>query len=155
MEAFVTEQALLRFESPAVARALAPYDNEERMSEVVQTIAELQTRRTALAAEYAAGEHDKADYRVMMDTMKGKLTQAENEQQLVSDKARKLAVRLDGGIRQVWDTASIQWRASVLKLIICLPSNGHAPKWPDDNGWKFAPDRVILIGFFSLIHQER
>jgi site-specific DNA recombinase len=66
VEQFVTEQVLYRFDSPQVAQALAPTDNEERMATVLQELAELQVRREQLAAEYAAGEHDKDDYRIML-----------------------------------------------------------------------------------------
>jgi hypothetical protein len=150
VETFVTEQVLYRFDSPNVARALAPTDNEERMAEVVQRLAELQARREQLAAEYAAGEHDKDDYRVMVDTIKQKITAAEaTKKQLLSTKAKSLAVPTDGGLREVWQTASIAWRASVIKLVVekvvIHPGRPGAKRWPNENGWRFDPDLVEIV----------
>lgn len=149
VEQFVTQQVLARFASPAVAKALAPSHNEERMREVVQELADLQTRRERLAAEYAAGEHDKDDYRVMMKTIKTKLEEAEAEQRrLMSEQARSLAVPLDGGLSELWETASMEWQASVIKLIVekvvILPGRSGGKLWPDKNGVRFDPSKVVI-----------
>lgn len=150
VEAFVTQQVLERFDSPDVIRALTPTDNEERMSEVVQELAELQVRREQLAAEYAAGEHEKDDYRVMVKTIKNKTDVLDAEKrQLVSAKAKSLAVPTDGGLREIWDQASIEWRASVIKLVvekvIIHPGRPGGKRWPDKNGWCFNPDLVEIV----------
>ncbi len=117
VEHYVTEQVLYRFDSPEVAHALTPADNEERMARVIQELAELQVRREELAAEYAAGEHDKDDYRIMVKTIKEKIALADAEKKrLLSDKAKSLAVPTDGGLREVWENASLEWRASVVRL---------------------------------------
>ncbi|WP_314410162.1 recombinase family protein [Streptomyces kroppenstedtii] len=150
VEAFVTEQVLYRFDSPAIAQALAPADNELRMAEVIQELAELQARREVLAAEYAAGEHEKDDYRVMVGTIKNQFAALETEKkQLISAKAKSLAVPTDGGLRQIWETASLDWKASVVKLVvekvIIHPGLPGAKKWPDKNGWVFDPDRIEIV----------
>lgn len=150
VEKYVSEQVLYRFDSPEVAHALAPADNEERMAHVVQELAELQMRREELAAEYAAGEHDKDDYRVMLRTVKDKLTAAEAEKKsLLSAKAKSLSVPTDGGLRELWESASMEWRASVVKLVvdkvIIHPGRSGGKKWPDKYGWRFNPDLVEIV----------
>lgn len=150
VEAFVTQQVLGRFDSPDVIRALTPSDNEDRMIEVVQELAELQVRREQLAAEYAAGEHEKEDYRVMVKTIKNKTDVLDAEKrQLVSAKAKSLAVPTDGGLRAIWDQTSIEWRASVIKLlvekIIIHPGRPGRKRWPDKNGWCFNPDLIEIV----------
>jgi DNA invertase Pin-like site-specific DNA recombinase len=149
IEMFVAEQVLYRFDSPQVARALAPADNEARMAEVVQELAALQLRREQLAAEYAAGEHEKDDYRVMVNVVKQQLAAAEaTKKQLLSAKAKSLAVPTDGGLREVWQQASIAWRASVIKLVVdkvvIHPGRTGGKRWPDANGWRFDPDLVEI-----------
>lgn len=151
VEAFVTEQVLYRFDSPEVAKALAPAINEERMAQLVQELAELQVRREQLAAEYAAGEHDKDDYRVMLKTIKEKMEAAETEKkQLLSAKAKSLAVPTDGTLREIWETASLEWKASVVKLIvekvIIHPCRPGGSKWeaPDGKIYNFNPDSVTI-----------
>jgi site-specific DNA recombinase len=147
VEHYVAEQVLYRFDSPDVARALAPTDNEERMVEVVQELAELQVRREQLACEYAAGEHEKEDYRVMLKAVKGKIETAEAEKKrLLSAKAKSLAVPTDGGLRQVWEQASMEWKASVVRLlvekVVIHPGRSGGKVW---NGWRFDPDLVEIF----------
>lgn len=150
VEMFVTEQVLYRFDSPAVAEALAPAENEDRMAEVVQELAGLQARREQLAAEYAAGEHEKDDYRVMLNTLKERVTNAESvKKQLLSAKAKSLAVPTDGGLRKVWEQAGTAWRASVIKLVVekvvIHPGRPGGKRWPDQKGWRFDPDLVEIV----------
>jgi len=150
VEQYVTEQVLYRFDSPQVAQALTPVENEERMMAVVQELAELQRRREQLAAEYAMGEHEKDDYNVMLRAIKAKFSAAEAEQkQLLSDKAKSLAVPTDGGLRQAWETASMEWRASVVKLVIdkvvIHPGRPGGKRWPDKKGWAFDPELVEIV----------
>lgn len=147
VEQFVTEQVLERFDSPAIAQALAPANNELRMAELIQELAQLQTRREVLAAEYAAGEHDKDDYRVMVQTIKDKFAVAETEKkQLLSAKAKSLAVPTDGGLRETWKTASMDWKASVVRLVVekvvIHPGRSGQKMW---NGWQFDPDLIEIV----------
>jgi DNA invertase Pin-like site-specific DNA recombinase len=141
VEAYVSEQVLYRFDSPEVAKALAPAENELRMAEVIQGLAELQARREMLAAEYAAGEHEKDDYHVMLGTIKEKFSALETEKkQLISAKAKSLAVPTDGGLRELWKTASLDWRASVVKLVV-----EKVVIRPTKRGGKFDPDDVEIV----------
>ena len=150
VEHFVTEQVLYRFDSPEIARQLAPADDEERMSAVVQDLGELQVRREQLAAEYAAGEHEKDDYRVMLNTIKSKIAVADGEKmRLLSAKAKSLAVPTDGGLREIWATASMEWKASVIKLVVekvvIHPGRPGGKRWPDKDGWAFDPEKVEIV----------
>ncbi len=147
VEAFVAEQVLYRFSSPEIARQLAPADNEEKMNQIVQELAELQLRRETLASEYAMGEHDKADYQVMLSIVKGKIETADAEKKrLLSSKAKSLAVPTDGGLREVWEQASMEWKASVVRLlvekVVIHPGRSGGKAW---NGWRFDPDLVEIF----------
>lgn len=153
VEAYVTEQVLYRFDSPEVAQALAPADNEDRMAAVIQELSELQVRREQLAAEYAAGEHEKPDYQVMLGTIKNKMAAADAEKkQLLSAKAKSLAVPTDGNLREIWETASLEWRASVVKLVVekvvIHPGRAGGKRWPDKAGWAFDPELVEIVWLY-------
>lgn len=120
------------------------------MAAVMQELAELQVRREQLAAEYAAGDHEKEDYQVMLKVVKKKTATAEAEQrQLFSAKAKSLAVPTDGGLREVWKTASLECRASVIKLVvekvIIHPCKPGGSRWPDKDGWNFRPESVEIV----------
>ncbi|WP_020141283.1 recombinase family protein [Streptomyces sp. 351MFTsu5.1] len=150
VEAFVTQQVLYRFDSPDILGALVPADNELRMAEVVQELSELQTRRELLATEYAQGEHEKADYQVMRKTVTDKMAALDTEKkQLMSAKAKSLAVPTDGGLREVWDSASIEWRSSVVRLVVekvvIHPGKPGGQRWPDKDGWVFDPDLIEIV----------
>lgn len=148
VEKLVSEAVLGRFDSPEVHRALAPADNEEAMAAVVNTLNGLYARRQQLAAEYAGGEHEKEDYRVMLDTVKAQLSEAEAEKKrLMSAKAKSLALPAFGGeLRDLWETASLEWRASVIKLVVekvvIHPCKPGGSRW---NGWNFRPESVEIV----------
>ncbi|MFG2681791.1 recombinase family protein [Streptomyces sp. NPDC048392] len=152
VEAYVSEQVLYRFDSPDIARALVPEDNNLRMAELIQELSELQARREVLAAEYAAGEHEKDDYNVMLKTVKERFAAAESEKkQLLSAKAKSLAVPTDGGLRAIWETASMEWRASVVQLVIekvvIHPGRPGGRKWKASDGtaYNFDPDLIEVV----------
>ncbi len=150
VEAYVTEQVLQRFSSPHIAEALAPPGSDEEMADVVRHLAHLRLRRQELAAEYAAGEHDKADYQVMLRSIKDQIIVAEaDEQRLLADEVRRLAIPFDGGLPTVWSSASLEWRASVIKLVvdkvIIHPGRPGAQLWPDSDGWRFDPSLVEIV----------
>jgi DNA invertase Pin-like site-specific DNA recombinase len=150
IEAFVTQQVLYRFDSPDIMRALVPPTNKLRMSQVVQEIGELQARREMLATEYARGEHDKEDYQIMKKAVVEKMAALDTEKkQLMSAQAKSLAVPTDGNLRAIWDNASIEWRASVIRLVvekvIIHPGRPGSKKWPDKNGWVFDPDLIEIL----------
>lgn len=147
VELFVTEQVLYRFDSPEVAQALAPANNEQQMSHIVQELAELQMRREQLAAEYAADEHDKDDYQIMMNTIKNKMAEAQAvKKRLLGEKAKSLAVPTDGRLRDVWESASLEWRASVIRLlvdrVVIHPGRPGAALW---RGYRFDPSLVEIV----------
>lgn len=146
VELLVSEAVLARFDSPEIACALAPADNETRMGEVVQELAQLTTRRQALAEEYAEGVHELDDYKVMRDKLKVKIDVLESERKsLLNDNAKKLALPTDG-LREVWDTASMEWKASVIRLlvekVVIHPGRPGAGLW---NGYRFDPELVEIV----------
>ncbi len=148
VEKLVSEAVLHRFDSPEIHRALAPTDSEDAMAAVLQTLGGLHARREQLAAEYAAGEHEKEDYHVMRTVIRANIAEAETEKKrLMSAKAKSLALPADGGtLRELWETASLEWRASVIKLVvervIIHPGRPGERNW---HGWNFDPARVEIV----------
>jgi len=81
----------------------------------------------------------------MLRTIKEKIELAEAEKKrLLSDKAKSLAVPTDGGLREVWETASMEWKAGVIKIVVekvvIHPGRPGGKRWPDKNGWAFEQD---------------
>ena len=146
VELLVSEAVLARFDVPEIACALAPADNESRMAHVVQELAQLTSRRQTLAEEYASGVHDLEDYKVMRDMLKTKIEMFESERKsLMNDNAKKLALPTEG-LREVWAEASMEWKASVVRLlvkkVIIHPGRPGAGLW---NGYRFDPNLVEIL----------
>jgi site-specific DNA recombinase len=145
VEKLVSDAVLHRFDSPEVARALAPADDEGRVNELLQTVAALGRRKEELAAEHALKPYD--DYRTMVATLKAHIDAAGNElARLRSDKAKRLLLPADGGLRDLWEKASLEWRASVVRLlverVVIYPRRPGAEMW---HGWRFDPSAIEIV----------
>jgi len=142
VEKLVSDAVLLRFDTPEVAQALAPAENRERAHELAQQVVQLQRRRQQLAEEHALTPYE--DYHLMLATIKGKMEAAQSElARLQTTKARKALLPTDGNLRAVWEGASLEWRASVIKLVVkrvvIHPGRSGFLIW---EGWRFNPDLV-------------
>ena len=145
LEAFVTEAVFARFDSPEVARALAPKEDEERAAALGQQLAGQKAHRRQLVAEYGRGEHEKADYKIMLAAADEAIEHTQAE--LAKLHAGKVAgaIPAHGLLQEVWDASSIDWRRNVMRLIveriIVNPGLPGARTW---NGHRFNPDDVVI-----------
>lgn len=113
----VSEAVKLRFDSPEVAQALAPAENKERVRELTQQYVQLQTRRKSLAAEHAITPYE--DYGVMLAAIKSKSDTIQSElERLKSEDAKRALVPALGQIRDLFDTATLEWQHSVISLLV-------------------------------------
>lgn len=147
VELLVSEAVLERFDSPEVAKALAGTNNEMRVTELVQTIAKWSRRKDELAAEHAMEPLE--GYRTMVATLKGQIEDAQNElTSLRSEKAKSLLLPKEGGLRNVWKTASMEWKHAVIRLIVekvvITPCRPGSRMWPNKEGWRFDPSSVTI-----------
>lgn len=145
LEELVTEAVLYRFDSPEVEHALAPADDKQRVVELTQRLAQLASRRKQLAAEHAITPYE--DYGIMLGTIKSHVEAAERELvKLRSSKARQTLLPSQGRLREFWEHASIEWRASVIRLVVervdVMPGRPGAQMF---NGRRFNPDLVHLV----------
>jgi DNA invertase Pin-like site-specific DNA recombinase len=117
IDMLISEAVLYRFDSPEVARALSPQEDQARVNELVQEIAQLSQRREDLATEHAVDPYE--DYRTMVETIKAKTQAAADDlARLRSKTAKSLLLPTDGGLRTAWEGASISWKVSIIKLLV-------------------------------------
>jgi DNA invertase Pin-like site-specific DNA recombinase len=142
---FVTAAVFERFDSPDVARILAPKEDEERAGTLSQQLAGQRARRRQLVVEYGRGEHEKADYKIMLaaaDEAIGK-TQTELAKLHVTKVAGSIPTH--GLLREVWDASTLEWRRNVIRLVVervvVKPRTPGARKW---NGHLFNPNDVEI-----------
>jgi DNA invertase Pin-like site-specific DNA recombinase len=145
VEQLVSEAVLYRFDSPEVAAALAPAEDKERVRELTQQVVRLQKRRQELAAEHAITPYE--DYGVMLGTIKDKVVEAQTElMRLRSEKVKRAMIPADGNLRAAWEGASLEWKASVIKLlvkkVIIHPGRSGGKMYA---GRRFDPDLIEVV----------
>jgi DNA invertase Pin-like site-specific DNA recombinase len=145
LETFVTQAVFARFDSPEIAQALAPKEDEERALELSQQLTGHKLHREQLVREYGRGEHDKADYKLM-------LAAADEAVETVQVALGKLhagkvagAIPAQGLLHEVWDSSTLDWRRNVIRLvterIVVHPGLPGAQTW---NGYRFNPDQISV-----------
>lgn len=102
--------------------------------------------RANLLVEYGRGEHTKADYKVMLAAADEAIETAEAEvtRHLAGQATAQLPT--DRALREVWDDASNDWRAEIIKLlvekIVVLPGRPGSHRYKE---WRFNPAHVQII----------
>lgn len=145
LEAFVTAAVFERFDSPEVARILAPKEDEERATALAQQLAGQKAHRRQLLAEYGRGEHKKADFNIMLAAADEAIEKTQAE--LATLHAGKVAgaIPAHGLLPEVWDASSLDWRRNVIRLvverIVVKPGRTGGRTW---NGRRFNPDDVVI-----------
>lgn len=144
LEELATEAVLYRFDSPEVEQALAPAEDKQRVVELTKQLAQLTSRRKQLAAEHAITPYE--DYGLMLDAIKSHVEAAERELvKLRSSKAQRTLLPSHGRLREFWEHASIEWQASVIRLVVehidVMPGRPGAQKF---KGRRFNPDLVRI-----------
>lgn len=167
LDEFVTAAVFERFDSPEVARILAPKEDEERAGTLSQQLAGQRARRRQLVAEYGRGEHEKADYKIMLAAADEAIGKTQSE--LAKLHATKVAgaIPAHGLLQEVWDASSLEWRRNVIRLVVeCVvvkPRTPGARKWhgrvfnPNDVEiqWVVAADQSVVAALQTLVQSAR
>lgn len=146
LEAFVTEEVLARLDVPEVAQALTEKPEDDEASAAVQRLANLRQHRSDVVAEYGRGEHSKEDHKIMLAAADEAIELAEFEvaKHLDSQTANQLPA--GQALRETWDKASNDWRASVVKLlverVVVKPGRPGGHRYM---GWYFNPEHVRIV----------
>lgn len=144
LDAFVTECVLARFDSPDIARALTPEEDNTKADALIRELAGLNNRRRTLAKEHALKPYD--DYAIMRETIMEEIHRVEAELgKLHTAKARNL-IPTDQPVRAAWETATLEWRRDILKLVIdrIIVYPGAAPGSGTWNGFRFRPELIEI-----------
>ncbi|MEU7525955.1 recombinase family protein [Saccharothrix sp. NPDC042600] len=146
VDLLVKQQVIYRFDSPAVAEALAPKADAAEVKELL----ELHTRQTvhlqSLAADYGIGLLTREELVVAKAAAQQALSNTVRA--LARFQAHKTAAAVPAGqtLAEVWDQASIEWKRNVILLlvdhIVIMPSHPGGQTW---NGWRFDLDKVRIV----------
>lgn len=145
VEDFVTQELLARLDVPEVTRALTAQPEDDGVSVLVEQLSGLRQHRADLVAEYGRGEHARADYKIMLAAADEaiELAEANVAQHLGTQTAKTLTT--DEALRDLWDSASDDWKVSVVKLlihkVIILPGRPGSHRYKH---WCFNPEHVRI-----------
>jgi site-specific DNA recombinase len=146
VEDFIVERVLTRLDVPEVAQALSAQPEDDGVSALVETLAFRRKHRTNLVAEYGRGEHSKEDYKVMLAAADEAIDTADAEvaKHLSNQTAAQLPT--DRALREVWQGASNDWRAEVIKLlverVVILPGRPGSHRYKE---WRFNPAHIEIV----------
>ena len=145
VEHLISEAVLFRFDSPQVDEALAPAEDKERVHGLTERLVGLQARREALVKKQAVDPYDEQDFALMLGTIKTEIAGLQSQlASLHTAQAKQLLLPERGRLRDVWDTASLEWRASVIKLLVkrVVIHPGRPGGGLYEGRWRFDPELV-------------
>ena len=146
LEDFVTEAVLYRFDTPEVAEALAPKADGGETSELVAMLAQQRQHRKDVVAEYGRGEHARDDYKIMLAAADEKIEATEERLAKLLDTQTVEYLPINQPLREAWEQASNDWRASVSGLIVekivVLPGRPGNSRYKE---WRFNPESVQIV----------
>ncbi|MEV7162981.1 recombinase family protein [Streptomyces microflavus] len=144
LDEFVTEAVLRRFDSPDIARVLAPQEDAAKVDELVRELAGFNQRRQQLAAEHALKPYE--DYEIMRATIMSAIGETEKKLSKLHVGSAKTLLPTEQPLRAAWETATLPWKRDIINLvverIIVHPGSPGSRTW---NGYRFNPADIEII----------
>lgn len=146
LDEYVVEAVLSKLDTPEVAAALAPEEDGEQAAQLTRKIATLRKRRDLLRKQYARGDIEELlDYKAMRSEVDTAIEEAQADLSKLRTTRALSLLPADGRIREAWADANIEWRRSVIKLVVervvILPRPRQTRKY---KGHNFNPDYVRI-----------
>jgi DNA invertase Pin-like site-specific DNA recombinase len=145
-EDLVVEAVLERLNAPEVAQALTVQRDDSGVSSAVEEVAARRQYRRKLVAEYGRGEHSKEDYKIMLAAADEALEAAEAKRDKYLSSQTVAQLPTDKALREVWDDASNDWRAEIIKIVvekvIILPGRPGSMRYKE---WRFNPAHIQIV----------
>lgn len=143
LDLWVTEAVLYRFDVPEVADLLG--NGEDKTSDLLATYQEAKGKLDQMVADYASGFLTREQFAVAKTTAERNLESARQALARVQTKPTHFPASGEL-IREAWATASVDWKHSVIALIvervILLPGHPGSHRWKE---WRFQPDFVQIV----------
>jgi len=146
LDAFITEAVLYRFDTPEVARLLANGEGKDNTDDLIADYQEAKAKLDQMVADYASGFLTRDEFAVAKQVAEDRLQATRHA--LGQAQARKVPgfPASSNLIRESWDNAGLDWRHSVIKLlvekIVCLPGHPGSRRWRE---WRFDPQYTEIV----------
>jgi site-specific DNA recombinase len=146
LDAWITEAVLYRFDTPEVARALSSAAAPDRMDELIFNHRAAKLKLDAMVRDYASGFLSRDEFAVAKTVAEQAVHIAREELSKYQDRSTQALLPAKQTIRDAWEGASLDWRHSVIKLIVerIVVHEGH-PGSHVYKGWRFDPDAIEVV----------
>lgn len=143
LDEWITEAVLYRLDTPEVAHLLAN-DEDENINALVTEYQAAKARLETMTRDYASGFLSREQYGIAKTTAERNLEVARIALTKVQSRPAQLPATGEL-IRQAWASSSLEWRNSVIKLVVtkvvCLPGHPGSHEW---RGYRFQSDHVRI-----------
>lgn len=144
LEEWVKEAVFYRLDSPEVARALAPTNGEDRIDELVSGYTAAKLNLEKMVTDYATGFLDRDEFSVAKRVAEDLLQKARSDLAKYQSRRADIPIGITA-IREAWDGASLEWRHSVIKLlvekVVIMPGHPGSHEW---HGHRFNPADIHI-----------
>lgn len=143
LELLIKEAVIYRFDSPEVAAALAPKDDQDQVRELVDRHSQQTLHLRALVADYGTGLLSREDLVIAKTAAQAMID--ETEAALAKVQTGKALAQVPAGltIREAWEQGSLDWRRQLVVLLVdhidVLPGHPGSMQW---QGWRFDPNKI-------------
>lgn len=118
LEEWVTEAILFRFDSPEVAAALAPQENQLAMEELLGEFQEGKAHLDGLVVDYGRRLLDKSQFALAKQAAEAELEQTKARISKIQDDRAVGLLPANQAVRAVWNEASFEWKQAVIRLVV-------------------------------------
>ncbi|MCP3797950.1 recombinase family protein [Allokutzneria sp. A3M-2-11 16] len=144
VDLLVWEAVVYRFDTPEVAAALAPTDDQARLKELVELQTKQKLHLEGLVADYGAGVLTRDELVIAKTSAQAALASTESElSKIQSNRAR--IIPAGQTLKTVAETASIEWKRKIISLLVdyveILPGHPRGMMW---EGFQFNPEHVRI-----------
>lgn len=146
LELLAKEAVIFRFDSPAVAAALAPKEDQALVRELVDRHGQQTLHLKSLVADYGTGLLSRDELAIAKAAAQAAID--DTEAALAKVQTTKAVAQVPAGmtIREAWDRGSMDWRRRLVLLLVdhidVLPGHPGTRQW---NGWRFDPTKIDFI----------
>lgn len=148
LEDLISEAVLMRLDSPALADSINQQeDQREEVAGLLKAVQTQQLQLQELVADYYTNKLlTRAQFLSAKSTAEANLEALTRK---LNDMTSRRTIKLDlkGTLRETWDKASIEWKRSIIELLIdkvlVFPKDVHAPR-PHYKQWHFSPALIKI-----------
>ncbi|WP_274562473.1 recombinase family protein [Streptomyces spiramyceticus] len=145
VELLIKEAVCHVFDDPKVAVTLAPKVDEDKVRLLVQEYERRKAKLDQLVTDYATDVLSRDQFIQAKGIAEASVQEAQEALAHYQDESAAARVPADQTIREAWDTSGLEWRRSVVQLVvdkvIIKPGHPGSKRW---RGYRFNPKFIEI-----------